>query len=744
MKIDLSNPFKTLFFLWAAACIVILPLLSMHAGITEDEPQHITYGRHVLDWYRGVDSTAVMSPFDNGVWKLATEGATSKTAINIYGGFVDGTSELIYRTITHHFFDPYESKHIISSIYGVLLFIIIGLICLTITDSWGIALLGLVIATFTPRLFGYALSNPKDIPFATMFMFCMWQIISTFKELPNLSIKRMILLGLSFSMAMGIRSGGAILIFYFQAFLFPYLLYLWYTNEIDFNRALKIFVIAGVVSVIGYLGCALFWPWDTLNPILNPWRSLSVFKSLNEFNCSEVFEGEWIGNGQRPWYWQPKWIYITLPLTTIFGCALFLILIPKFLKKSKSEILAYGLLMFSFLFPMLSIIISDSNVLNAERHVLFAVPGLIILATLAWAELFKQVKDSYQRMALGILFLMLIGEPARFIACNNPVQSMYFSPVVGGVKGAFKNYEMDYYGYSIRPAVDWIAEHDSIHAPGRKARVRMWYGEQIKLTHYIDSSQTLAYALCEENSQDWDYSIVLPSESKFNHDLLLHWPPAGTIYQVKADQTPLCAIVKNPRITYVQSNSPSQATVTYTTPAPADPFAALLAEGVGYYQKADYNKAVIIFKKCVELKPKDTIAINDVVASYNSLKMFDEAIEYAKKGFAIAPNFQLLKNNVAESYKAKKNFVPNEAYYHNLSYNYYVQQDYLKTIETAKKALKLNPNSSIAWNNICSAYNQLKEYQKAMDACDRGLKIDAQNAMLKNNRAEAARLAGQK
>ena len=545
-------------------------------------------------------------------------------------------------------------------------------------------------------------------------------------------------------MAMGIRSGGAILIFYFQAFLVPYLLYLWYTNEIDFNRAFKIFVIAGIVSVIGYLGCALFWPWDTLNPILNPWRSLSVFKSLNEFNCPEVFEGEWLGNGQRPWYWQPKWIYITLPLTTIFGCVLFLILIPKFLKKSKSEILSYGLLMFSFLFPMASIIISDSNVLNAERHVLFAVPGLIILATLAWAELFKQVKDSYQRIALGIFFLILIAEPARFIACNNPVQSMYFSPVVGGVKGAFKNYEMDYYGYSIRPAIDWIAEHDSIHAPGRKARVRMWYGEQIKLTHYIDSSQTLAYALCEENSQDWDYSIVLPSESKFNHDLLLHWPPAGTIYQVKADQTPLCAVVKNPRITYVQSNSPSQATVTYTAPPPADAFATLLAQGVGYYSKANYNQAVITFKKCVELRPNDTVAINDVVASYNSLKMFDEAIEYAKKGFAIAPNFQLLKNNVAESYKAKKNFVPDEAYYHNLSYNYYVQQDYLKTIEAAKKALKLNPNSSIAWNNICSAYNQLKEYQKAMDACDRGLKIDAKNQMLKNNRAEAARLAGQK
>jgi len=111
---------------------------------------------------------------------------------------------------------------------------------------------------------------------------------------------------------------------------------------------------------------------------------------------------------------------------------------------------------------------------------------------------------------------------------------------------------------------------------------------------------------------------------------------------------------------------------------------------------------------------------------------------------AIDANFDLLKNNLTESQKAKKGLVPSEAYYDNISYNYYVQGDYLKVIETARSALKLNPNSAIAWNNICSAYNLMGEYQKAMEACDKGLKIDAQNAMLQNNRAEAMRLSGQK
>lgn len=269
----------------------------------------------------------------------------------------------------------------------------------------------------------------------------------------------------------------------------------------------------------------------------------------------------------------------------------------------------------------------------------------------------------------------------------------------------------------------------------------MWYGEQLKLTYYIDSSQTLAYALCQEDTKDWDYNIQLPAESKFNHDLLYHWPPPGTVHEVTAKGVPLCAIVKNPRIQYV-NNAHTQAIISVNQPV--DSFALEMARGIDFYQKANYNLAVIAFKYCVHLNPQSKIAINDVVASYNSLQMFDEALAYSKKGLVIDPNFQLLKNNIAESVKAKQSFVPSEAYYHNLSYNYYVQGDYLKAIAMAQNALKINPHSSIAWNNICSACNQLGQYKKALDAADRGLKLDPQSVILKNNRAEAARMLGVK
>ena len=743
MKFDFTNPFKTLFIIWALASIVILPLMSLNAGITEDEPVFNDLGKTVVAWYEGRDKTAIQTPFDDkGQWIFVTKGDKDKAYLNIYGGLYNTIAAFTYEHITHDSLGEYESNHIVAALFGALMLIFTGLICYKITDSWNIAFLGIVIVTFCPRLIGNSLNNPKDIPQATMFAFSLLQMVSFFKELPNIRWKRLILLGLSFSLAIAMRSGAVILIFYFMAFTGLHLFHGFLTKELDWNKIMKVFFTAFAVSVLGYLGCSLFWPWALMNPLVNPLLSLAVFKNFDAFNCPEIFEGKWMGNGEIPWYFVPKWLYMTIPVTVTLGFGLFFVLIPKFLKKGWSNLLVYGLIIFSVFFPVLSIIINKSNIFNSARHVMFVIPSITVIATLGWSELFNRVKDVNQKLVLYIVFAGLMAEPALFIMNNNPIQAIYFSPLIGGEKGAFKNYEMDYWGYSVRPAIDWLENTDSLRAPGTKSRVRMWYGEQLKLSYYAAKSKNLTYVLCEENSTNWDYAITLPSEAKFNHDLLYHWPPIGTIHEITADGVPICAIVKNPRIITVNTTNTAQPTLTVSQPL--DSSTLYLNLGIQYYQKANYNQAVIAFKRSLAFNPSNKVAFNDVVASYNQLKMFDEAILYAEKGLTLDPGFELLKNNLNESLKARKTFAFTEGYYHDLSYNYYVQGDYLKVIESAKNALKINPNSSIGWNNMCSAYNQLGQYQKALDACDRGLKIDAKNVMLKNNRIEAAKMLGQK
>ena len=73
----------------------------------------------------------------------------------------------------------------------------------------------------------------------------------------------------------------------------------------------------------------------------------------------------------------------------------------------------------------------------------------------------------------------------------------------------------------------------------------------------------------------------------------------------------------------------------------------------------------------------------------------------------------------------------------NESLTFYNAGDYQKSIEAAQSALQLQPNSAIAYNNICAAYNQLKLWDQAIEACGKALAINPDYELAKNNLAVA-------
>lgn len=76
---------------------------------------------------------------------------------------------------------------------------------------------------------------------------------------------------------------------------------------------------------------------------------------------------------------------------------------------------------------------------------------------------------------------------------------------------------------------------------------------------------------------------------------------------------------------------------------------------------------------------------------------------------------------------------PTSEKYIDLSLKYYNIGEYLKCIAACNKAIELDPNNYIAYNNICSAYNVLKEYQKAEEACKKAISINPNFELAKNN-----------
>jgi tetratricopeptide (TPR) repeat protein len=58
---------------------------------------------------------------------------------------------------------------------------------------------------------------------------------------------------------------------------------------------------------------------------------------------------------------------------------------------------------------------------------------------------------------------------------------------------------------------------------------------------------------------------------------------------------------------------------------------------------------------------------------------------------------------------------------------------YRECVEASQLAIKIDPTSKIAYNNICSAYNVLGEYALAAEACQKALDIDPDFERAKNN-----------
>jgi len=129
------------------------------------------------------------------------------------------------------------------------------------------------------------------------------------------------------------------------------------------------------------------------------------------------------------------------------------------------------------------------------------------------------------------------------------------------------------------------------------------------------------------------------------------------------------------------------------------------------------DEAIPLLNKLLEYNPNDSKAISTLARAQSAgTSSFEE-------------KFAAMLNTI----KSK----PSEGAYLDLSLMCYNMAQYEKSVDMAYEALKINPNSHLAYNNICSAYNQMKKWDKAIEACEKGMKINDKFALLKGNLAWA-------
>ncbi len=731
MKLNFSSKinYHNTFIFSALLIGLIMTFLSFDYGPVEDAKIHQDHGVRILNYFKGIDNAAALSPVDDqGNYYDVNESLESEHhGMNGFGGFFDLLSNFLHQFFS--FIGVYEFRNLLNSIFGFLLFLFCGLLGKEF-GGWKAGVVTLLFVVLTPVMFGYSMNNPKDIPAAAFYMFSLYHIIKLLKELPEITLKRSFFLILNISLLINIRVIGLIVIGYLLlAVLLWWLLENYkskFKNVILKNTLLFAGKIIGII-VVAYLSASIFWPYAHTNPITVPVEVLIKMGELRAFENLQLFEGNWQSSFNVPWYYAIKNLFIiTMPLHVFIG---FFLIPLLFYKNSNKSRLYITIILFTSVFPMLLVIFGKPNSHDGSRQFMFSVLPLVVLSALAWVKLFKFITiENAKRIGYISLFLLVL-QPLRFMIKYHPMEALYFSPIVGGVGGAFKNYEIDYYGIGIRPAIDWLEKNvgDKENPP----KVRMYYGSQTKLTYHTDkSSSGIKHALTRRNSLAWDYSIIMQAEGKYKQNHNVNWSPESTVHEIKIDGAPICYIVKNKY--QVDKHLLDVKERVEKTPS----VNGYIDLSLLYFKKENYFKSIEISKKVISLDANNNIAYNNICSAYNRLMMYDKAKIACEKSLSIKPGVSLTMNNLntaVTNIERVQNMKLTAKEYLTLSYNYYKLGYFKECIEISKLVLVIEPKNEVAYNNICSAYNVLGEYKKALEACHKAIELKPDFQLAKNN-----------
>lgn len=569
---------------WKRVFLIGLPLisaillgLSQGYGITWDEWLENHYGylvlRNVLSWGEN---------HDYRMWAHAVQlkSALYHAVVNlVYGSLFTNLGEFMKNGLHQdtHILGLMQLSHALNALSGWAGIAVTGLFARRLSGSWRTAAFAMLFLFLSPRFFGNSMNNPKDVPFAAAYLGTIYLMCRFVLEWPRPRWTTGAGIAAGLAAAIGIRSsGGLILIPYFMMFAGG--CWLWArlsrTPGIPFKTlALHSFLIL----TAGYFGGLVFWPYGRENPLVNPLSALTEISRFETFIGTALFEGRLIPTNALPWYYIPKWILITSPL---FFSAGFCILIPSALylfRRYDRRILLF--LIFSACFPVFFVILKKSILYDGWRHLMFAYPPLVILTAMAWDQLLRVLEKPLSRAAvLGVLAVFCL-EPALWMVRNHPNQYVYFSPLIGGLKGAYGFYDTDYWGNCLRQSSDWLGRQPMnwhtqgpivVRANGQLMStypfLRRGLGDAyIPLGHppgfieHIPQINITQGVLKEEEirgNPGWHYAIAFSRDVPPEQLRAGAWPPSETVYTVEADGVPLCAVIENPALTRLKNSSP--------------------------------------------------------------------------------------------------------------------------------------------------------------------------------------------
>lgn len=166
--------------------------------------------------------------------------------------------------------------------------------------------------------------------------------------------------------------------------------------------------------------------------------------------------------------------------------------------------------------------------------------------------------------------------------------------------------------------------------------------------------------------------------------------------------------------------------------------------GITYYKNGEYTKSVETLKKALTINQNSIPTLIGLGYASTELGDFETAIDACEKAIHLFNNPVV---SVATKFsdiikQALSQPVKEEFAWQALSYVYSAQKEYNKVVETANKAINLNPKFKEAWVTLAHGYNKLGEADKAIEACNNALDVDSNFGYAWNHLGVAYQLKG--
>lgn len=371
----------------------------------------------------------------------------------LYGGLFDIVAIGLSHVVP---IDPFDLRHILCALIGIAGIGAAAAIARLIAGPRAglIAAIGL---TLCGAWYGSMFNHTKDIPFAVAMTAATLFLFRIGRRLPSPRIADVVAFGVLAGAALGIRSLGLLMAIYVGFAVATYLPW----RQIRVGRARWRFAAASVVALLpavllAYVIMVLAWPWAGLAP-LNPVRGLLAFTEFN-YSIRTLLAGKVYDMADVPRLYVPIYFMIRLPLLMLFGASIAMALVwlrPSDADRNTRQGPEIALLSLMVIFPLACQVIWHGPAFTGLRHFLFLVPIIAALSGIGLdraLKLFEMRGQMFVSGGLAVISMCFLWN-AVILFRLHPYEYIGYNALVGGLGGASRRYDLDYWFNSMPEAI---------------------------------------------------------------------------------------------------------------------------------------------------------------------------------------------------------------------------------------------------------------------------------------------------